>query len=351
VIGRAAKALLFTILLAVAVAGGGYYRLVHWAHAPHVVDHEIIFDFKQGTTLTTLSQELARAGVVSSASLFHSWVRLVEGDYQRFQAGHYRFDGAITPQQVEEMMLKGDIYAPIVAQITIPEGFTMRQTLERLAANGIGTLGDLRALARNKAFLAELRIPSTTLEGYIYPATYIFHSLPTPHQALSEMVKSFWQHLPRNYETQVHAMGLSLSDAVTFASLIELETRHDDEKPLISEVIWRRLKDRTPLAIDAAVIYGVADYKGNLTWANLADTKNPYNTRVHIGLPPTPIGSPDLKALEAVLTPSNFGYYYYVLIPGEGRHHFSRTLQEHNEHVKKLVESTKREKGNKDKHH
>jgi len=163
-------------------------------------------------------------------------------------------------------------------------------------------------------------------------------------------VKNFWQHLPKNYEAQVHAMGLSLDQAVTFASLIERETRHDDEKPLISEVIWRRLKDKTPLAIDAAVIYGVANYKGNLTWANLADAKNPYNTRIHVGLPPTPIGSPDLKALEAVLTPSNFGYYYYVLIPGEGRHHFSRTLQEHNEHVKKLVESTKRVKG-KDKHH
>ena len=138
--------------------------------------------------------------------------------------------------------------------------------------------------------------------------------------------------------------GLALHQAVTFASLIEAETLHDDERSKVSEVIWRRLKDNAPLGIDAALIYGIPDYAGDLKTAHLNDAKNRYNTRIHRGLPPSPIGNPSAKSMAAVLTPSDQGYYYYVLIPGSDRHHFSRTLKEHNEHVRNLVNAYKRDK-------
>ena len=90
-----------------------------------------------------------------------------------------------------------------------------------------------------------------------------------------------------------------------------------------------------------ALIYGIPDYAGDLKWAHLSDASNPYNGRIHKGLPPTPIGSPSAASLEAVLSPSNYGYYYYVLMPGGGgRHHFSKSLKEHNEHVRRLVDAT-----------
>ena len=345
---RLVKIVLIAALLLVALAGGGYLRMTQWAETKISVPQDAVVEYKAGTGLSSLAQQLSAAGIVSSPGLFSMWVRL-NGNYHRYQAGTYRFSGTAAPVDVASAMLKGDIYSPVVLQIAVPEGFRMREVIDRLAANGVGHIVEITHLCHDKSFMKSLQVEAPSLEGYLYPATYSFHKMPTPQQALEMMVKTFWQHLPHDYESRVNSLGLSLNQALTFASLIELETRTEEEKPLISEVIWRRLKDKMPLGIDAALIYGIADYKGDLTWANLADGKNPYNTRIHLGLPPTPIGAPGLKSLEAVLTPSNFGYYYYVLIAGETRHHFSKSLAEHNLHVKKLVDASKRHKAVKDK--
>ena len=99
------------------------------------------------------------------------------------------------------------------------------------------------------------------------------------------------------------------------------------------------------MAIDATIIYGIKDYSGNLTRRHLRDAGNPYNTRMHSGLPPTPIGSPSIKSLLAVLNPSNKGYYYYVVDVKKGnKHHFSTTLKEHNRYVRELVRHSKRKR-------
>ncbi len=140
----------------------------------------------------------------------------------------------------------------------------------------------------------------------------------------------FWRELPPSYEENCKAKGLILYQCVTFASLIELETKFDDERSMISEVIWRRLKAREPLGIDAALIYGIPNYDGDIKWVHLRDRKNKYNTRIFAGLPPSPIGSPSRDSLAAVLTPTNFGYRYYVLDIQIGeRHHFSKSPSEH----------------------
>jgi len=337
------KAIAVLSLLLACLIGGGYLRLEQWAHAPIDVPAEAVVELHAGTTLTALSAELSLRGAVSSAAFFNAWVRIA-GNYQRYQAGRYRFVGAVAPADVALAMLKGDVWNPIVLQVAVPEGYRTKDLAERLAANGVGHIVEITRLMHDHAFLQSLNVPSTSLEGYIFPATYAFHEMPTATEALTQMVKTFWQSLPKNYENSVAGMGLSLGQAVTFASLIELETRLDDEKPLISEVIWRRLKDKAPLAIDAALIYGIPDYQGVIRSVHLVDAKNPYNTRIHVGLPPTPIGSPSVKSLEAVLHPTNFGYYYYVLVPDGSRHHFSKTLQEHNLNVKKLVNASKHTK-------
>ena len=156
------------------------------------------------------------------------------------------------------------------------------------------------------------------------------------------MVRTFWEKLPKGYEAKVRKRGLSLERAVTFASLIEMETLLDEERSKVSEVIWARLKKGEPLAIDAALIYGIKNYKGNIRWRHLKDRSNKYNTRIYKGLPPSPIGSVSVASLEAVLNPTSEGYYYYVLKPDSSQsHHFSKTLKEHNQHVQKLVRKQK----------
>jgi UPF0755 protein len=334
----------FFLLLMTSATGGFVYRLLEWSQIQRTLTTPVTLPFKAGTSLAQLSQDLEDFQVIDDAFKFQWYVRVFD-DYRPFQAGLYQFEGELSPAEIISKFQLGQVFRPVALQLTIPEGFTLKQITERLAANGVGHIVALQNLVRDREFIRSLKIDAPTLEGYLYPATYTFESAPSAQTALARMVQTFFQNLPKDYQKNLEARGLDLHKAVTFASLIELETQLEEEKPLVSEVIWNRLKAKMPLGIDAALIYGIPDYKGDILWSHLSDKSNPYNTRIHIGLPPTAIGSPGVRSLEAVLTPSNFGYLYYVNVPGTTRHHFSKTLKEHNEQVKKLVEATRRSQG------
>jgi len=335
------RRVLFYLLILASFGGaillGGTRWLASWSQTPYTLSNPQIIQLNKGTTLRQLSETLENQKVIDHWQLFYAWVR-VNNLFARFQAGPYRYELFTKPADVAADMMAGNIYQPIIVQFTIPEGFTLRKITDRLAANGIGKKEEIWQLLREPSFINLLKIQAPTLEGYLYPATYKFTQFPDARSAIRKMVDTFWEKLPPNYMEQIAAKNLTLHQAVTFASLIEMETLHLDEKPLVSEVIWRRLKENMPLGIDASIIYGIPDYDGNIRRVHLDDPKNPYNSRIHRGLPPTPIGSVSRESLAAVLTPSNMGYYYYVLKPGDtNRHHFSKTLAEHNQHVRNLV--------------
>lgn len=327
-------------MMLVAAAASGVY-LQRWTQADVVLpQQEVIVEFPVRTGLATLAAKLTAAGVIDSAAMFKLYVRW-RGNFQQFQAGDYRFvAGSISPVHLVERFTQGDIGAKLVLSLTFPEGFTLRKIAARMAAHGVGTVDRNMALASDETYLHSLNLGSiATLEGYLYPATYDFYQrLPTAKEVFNAMVGKFFSMLPADYERRAANMGISLYDAVKIASLIEVETSHDDERERIAEVIWQRLHKGIPIGIDASVIYGIADYRGNITNRHLRDRSNPYNSRVHRGLPPTPISSPSLASLLAVLNPTAEGVLFYVLIPdGRRRHHFSKTLQEHNIHVQRLV--------------
>jgi UPF0755 protein len=338
---RLVKILAVLALGAVLAGVGAFLKLQSWAETERPLEAERVIEVAPGTGLAKLSRILDENKLVSSDLLFHVWAKL-QGNYARYQAGKYRFEGKVSPKAIAAKIIAGDTYNPVVLSVTIPEGFMLRQVLERLAAAQVGHIVELTRLATDKDFLASLKVPGGSLEGFLYPATYTYTAMPTGMQVLGDMVRTFWTNLPKDYETAAKAKGLTLVEAVNFASLIERETKLDAERPLVSEVIWRRLKDKVPLGIDATIPYGIPDYDGDLKWADLSNAKNPYNSRIHKGLPPTAIGAPSAKSLAAVLTPSNEGYYYYVLVAGTEHHHFSKTLKEHNANVKKLVNALKK---------
>lgn len=329
------------ISLGAITGGGAIYLINHWAFSAVILNDPKEIDVTPGVSLRTLASDLEKADLISSPIWFEAWVRM-ERLFPKFKAGHYRFVGEVTPVRIVLDIVNGNTYNPIVLQYTIPEGFTLPKIAARLSAHRLGTEVTILKLFKDPKFIAEQGLSSPTLEGYIYPATYSFTKIPTLQEAVHEMVKTFWEKIPTGYQDKIKSRGLTLHQAVTFGSLIELETLHDEEKPLVSEVIWRRLKDNSPLGIDAALIYGIPDYAGDIKSKHLIDASNPYNTRIHRGLPPTPIGSVSKSSLEAVLTPSNMGYYFYVLMPGaDSRHHFSKSLDEHNHYVRDLVKATR----------
>jgi UPF0755 protein len=302
------------------------------------------FDLSRGESLRSFSDRLFHIGLVSDADYFYWWVRLYE-DYGSFQAGHYQATGSVSPGGLVAKIKNGEVYTPIALQVTVPEGFTINQLIERLVAKGVGTADELRALAKDPAFLSELKIPGSSLEGYLYPLTYSFEKLPSGREAFITMNKAFWQNLPQGYNEALAKLGLSLADGVRIASLIELETRFDGERAQIAEVILARLKRGSPLGIDATIIYGIPDFSGDLTFKHLKDTANPYNSRIHRGLPPTAIGAPSKASLEAVVNPTAEGWYYYVVDPENGgQHHFSKDAKEHGRYVQKLLQHERSKK-------
>ena len=328
------------VILTVLVLASSAIYLQRWTQTELTLPTEALVEFPSRTNLATLATKLEQAGMVSSAALFRLYVRW-RGNFKQFQAGNYRIvASSISPAQLVEKFIQGDVNAKLFLSLTFPEGLTLRKIVARMVAHGIGDKASNMKLASDKEYLRSLKLgKAPTLEGYLYPATYNFYQRqPTAREVFSAMVSKFFSMLPADYERRAADMGINLYEAVKIASLIEVETGHDDERERIAEVIWRRLQKNTPIGIDASVIYGIADYRGNLTRRHLRDRNNPYNSRVHRGLPPTPISSPSLASLLAVLNPTDEGVLFYVLIPdGKRRHHFSKTLQEHNIHVQRLV--------------
>jgi UPF0755 protein len=334
--------LLITLALAALASFSAYRYLQSWGERGLARPEARELLFERGQSLRALSTSLEKEGLVDSAILFEVWVRLFSRP-TALQAGRYRFETAQSPRAICAKLLSGEIYQPLVLQITIPEGFTQQKLFQKLSEFGLGNPEEIWALSKNKAFLQELKLEADSLEGYLYPATYDFFERPTLRAFFTRVVQNFWQTLPPRYQEQVAERGLSLHEAVIFASLIEKEALRVEEMPRISEVIWNRLKRGMPLGVDASIIYGIADYRGNLQRKHLDDITNPYNSRRHRGLPPGPIASPSTAALRAVLTPTQEGHLYYVLNPdGSGEHVFSRSLSEHNKHVRHLVTMQRR---------
>lgn len=300
-----------------------------------------VLHFPAGTRLVTLAGRLEALGLIDSSSKYYLFEKL-NHRYQHFQAGTYKFDNPVSPAEISKKLIAGEVHRAIALEFNIPEGFSLPKVINRLAALKIAPRDELYQLAYDSKFVRGLGIEAPSLEGYVYPATYRFYEHPNAAKVFQAFVGKFRQMVGESLIAALAKTRLSLQEAVIFASLIEKETLHDDERPKIAEVIWRRLKNREPLGIDAATIYGVEDFDGDLKWSHLNDKKNEYNLRVHRGLPPGPIASPTVDSLKAILKPTDKGYYYYVLVAdGAKRHHFSRTLQEHNKYVRRLVKETK----------
>ena len=328
--------LILAILIGTAWIGG---RLYISNRAAESVKADEVYEFSSGTSLKTLSLDLEQKGLISSSFWFSLWVKLYS-DYSRYQAGTYKFENP-SFKSIDESLKSGKTYNPILVTVTIPEGFTVKKTILRLEALGLGTREELEKLVKDRNFLKSKGIQGPSLEGYLYPSTYIYRSRPTGKEVITQMIDTFWSKLPSDYESRVLKKGLSLYQAIIFASLIEQETFGVEEMNKVSEVIWNRLNKKEPLGIDSSVIYGIEKYDGNIKAKDLKNKKNPYNTRVHRGLPPTAIGSPSLDALLSVLTPTNEGYFFFVQDTKDPtKHIFTSTLQEHNKHVKKLVKET-----------
>ena len=290
----------------------------------------LTFEVKGGQGLRQISQRLADADLVRNASKFALLSRL-EGHATAIQAGEYALSAAMTPADILRDMVNGRVR---LHRLTIPEGFTLRQIAEKVAAAGFTTSAVFMAACRDTALLKSLGIPADSCEGYLFPETYYFPASATAHQIISSMVRRFRDNFPEAWKTRAATLAMSIHEVLTLASIIEKETGVASERPIISSVFHNRLKRRMRLQTDPTVIYGIADFDGNLTRKHL-ETYTPYNTYMISGLPPGPIANPGAAAIEAALYPADTNYLYFVS-KRNATHHFSATIAEHTRAVRRF---------------
>jgi len=282
----------------------------------------------QGTPFKGVVRILDEGGLLRSPMGFHLMARLM-GVTERVQAGEYELSTTMPPAVILRKLVTGDV---MKYRITIPEGYTVRQIALRLQELGIiEDQEQFLSLTFSPDFAAGLGIGAKSIEGYLFPDTYLLPKGVSPIEIIKTMVGKFKQVYGPDCEHRAAELGMTDREVVILASIIEKETGVSEERPLISAVFHNRLKRGIPLCSDPTVIYGIPSFDGNLRKRDL-ERKTPYNTYLKRGLPPGPIANPGRSSLLAALYPAPVQYLYFVS-RNDGSHYFSTTLREHNEAV------------------
>ncbi|MFW6147791.1 MAG: endolytic transglycosylase MltG [Thermodesulfobacteriota bacterium] len=286
---------------------------------------EEVFLVEKGSGLRSIAAQLEERGLIKSKYLFMLWAYM-KGCARDIQAGEYSFNQSLAPVQILGLLTSGKVKT---YSFTIPEGLTSKEIADLLEERDLVNKRDFISLISDKDLVASYHVDGPSLEGYLFPDTYVIRKDMEPHDLIGLMVNRFWEVFNSLIEEKKPEMPVR--DIVILASIVEKETGLAEERPLIAAVFLNRLKKKMRLESDPTVIYGLENFQGNLTRKNL-QASTPYNTYVQHGLPPGPIANSGREALKAVINPAETDYLYFVS-KNDGSHHFSATLKEHNRAV------------------
>lgn len=298
---------------------------------------------EKGDSLRTIATRLSDADIIRSSLAFRLYGRLT-GAATNLKPGTYQFSGQESVADILDIVEDGRI---TVTRVTIPEGLTIAQIDALMASKGLGKEGDILHCAytcdfSTFDFLPQKNVGSeasrygSRLEGYVFPETYaISESEYVPKFFLEQMLGEFRKRVVTKYATDIKESGTSLADIVTMASLIEEESRKDDERAIIAGILWKRLANKVVLGVDATTRYQFGKMTEPLLKSEL-ESDHAYNTRRKLGLPPSPIASPSEASINATLHPVKTEYWYY-LHDTTGQIRYARTNDEHNQNKAKYL--------------
>jgi UPF0755 protein len=335
---------------ALAVIGGALY-VINATFQPFQDEREqeggVAVQIPPGADAGSIGRLLEGKGVVADARFFelNATLTLRRG---KLRTGNYVLRRNMTNGAAIDALLQGPKVRVVrTFNVTVPEGLSRREAARAVDNSGIEgsylkASGSKRALARAR----RLGLPrgADTLEGFLYPSTYELRAGATARDLVDRQLDAFRDNFRGIALAKAKRKSLSRYDIVKIASLIERETPSDKERPLIASVIYNRLEVGEPLFIDATIRYVERNWSDPLKQSEL-NRDTPYNTRLHGGLPPTPIGNPGLASLKAAANPASTDYLFYVAKPN-ACHAFAETIGEHEENVA-AYEAAREENGGK----
>ncbi len=271
-----------------------------------------IASVEKGAALTQISQSLKEHRIIRSEIAFQFFTILFAGD-RRVISGDYYFEDKEPVFEVAYRVSHGR-YGLSAKKITIPEGSTVFEMSRILGA-------------KLPYFDAEdFMNQASDKEGYLFPDTYFFF----PTAEASEIIKLMSDNFNKKIDSignDIVSSGRKLSEIIIMASIIEKEANKDDDRKIVSGILWKRIKLGMALQVDAPFLYINQAADREVTLDDLK-INSPYNTYTHRGLTPTPIGNPGLAAIEASAQPKDSPYFYY-LHDGNGMIHYAKTFEEH----------------------
>jgi len=300
---------------------------------------EVAFTIDWGESVGSVAYRLEEMGLVTDAELFRRVVQY-HGLDRQIEAGAFVLRRDMTMEEIARTLQHGRVPS---SYVTIPEGLRAEQVAALLEENGVTPASQfLKAVEMGRsdyAFLIDRPEGSPAhLEGFLYPDSYWLPKGSSPQSVLDVLLANWQQRVPQDLLDKVADSDRTIYEAVTLASIVEREAKTDDERPVIAGIYLNRLRDGMLLEADPTVQYAKAtrandgDWWPQLTADELRQIDSPYNTYLYPGLPPSPICTPGLASLQAVVEPAQTDYYYF-LHGKDGGFYLARTMDEHLQNV------------------
>jgi UPF0755 protein len=329
------KVLLIIVLVLLLVAGATAGLLWYSMEKPFgaVRPEGVFIDIPHGVSKRAAAHILKKNGLIRSSIAFEIYAR--RHPKRSLQAGEYFFDHPLSGKEVFWKLANGDVYQQ---PFTVKEGDTIFDIANNLQAAKYMRAAEFLEAAKDASQVQDFAPGAKTLEGFLFPATYNLARHAAPAELTTTMVRKFREAMQQIAPERLDppSPGMSLLSVVTLASLVETETPKPDERPLVAGVYANRLHKGMLLQCDPTVIYALKqadEYNPPLTLKDLR-YDSPFNTYLHRGLPPGPIGNPGESAMRAALAPAPTDFLYFVSNT-HGGHFFASTLAEHNKNVAK----------------
>lgn len=308
------------------------------------IGKDVNISIQMGTSPKAIIQALKDSGVIDNSFLFYLKAKN-DSVIQNFQAGDFVFNTSMTYSQIIETLQKPSQASQL--KLLVKEGQTQEDIAKTLDEQGIISYDEFINACNNITYdydflknLPDSPDRKSKLEGYLYPDTYYLSENETAESIITKLLDRFDQLYTDELSKKASQMGLTTDEVVTMASIIEREVKYAPEKNIVASVIYNRLNQGIKLQMDATVLYAKNEHTDRTL---ISDTKieSPYNTYYIDGLPIGPISNPSIDTIEAVLSPANTDYLYYVVKDDATGEHFftsdyNEFLKAKDEYVKKF---------------
>ena len=277
------------------------------------LDKDVIIDIEKGQNLSILSDKMKNDGIIYSETFFKG-LMFITGNLNNVKIGRYKIPSGASLWKIKNIVSNGKVFEEL---ITIPEGLTVKQIIERLE-------NDTRFTGK---------ITVNVSDGDLLPDSYFIRKDMSRDDFLLMMKDAMQKAIDKEWNNRASDVSIkSKEDAIIMASIVEKETQIEAERPMVASVLLNRIQKRMKLQMDPTVVYAVTNGYGHMKGKPLLTghlkKDSPYNTYVIFGLPKGPICNPGISSIRAVLNPAKTDYLYFVA-DGTGGHIFASTLEEH----------------------